>query len=210
LTGSGWNYLRRTSSKDDTIMPDLSALRSAPDVLRIVFTTDMIHDTEPSVHWISMPGLREVYTVWWIKVSPNWQCSPAGCGKMTFLFTNGAGQVYTNLYNSAGGQGAPYRVGVNTEWAPYGQMVWMPNATTTPINPGEWHKIEVYYRWETSPGSSGDGIIRWWVDGVLNGDYTTVHYPASSFIEYQFAPTLQNPPSAEQYMYIDHSYVSIP
>ena len=210
LTGNAWNYLRRTSSKDDGIVVDLTAPRSAADVLRIVFTTDMIHDTEPSVHWISLPGVREIYTVWWIKVSPNWQCSPAGCAKMTFLFTNGAGQVYTNLYNSASGQGAPYRVGVNTEWAPYGQRIWMPNATTTPINPGEWHKIEVYYRWETSPGSSGDGIIRWWVDGTLNGDYSNVQYPAANFVEFQFAPTLQNPPSAEQYMYVDHTYVSVP
>jgi uncharacterized protein YjdB len=209
LTGNGWNYLRRTSSKDDGIVADLTAPRSAPDVLRIVFTTDMIHDTEPSVHWISLPGVREIYTTWWIKVSPNWQCSPAGCAKMTFLFTNGAGQVYTNLYNSASGQGAPYRVGVNTEWAPYGQRIWMPNATTTPINPGEWHKIEVYYRWETTSGAA-NGIIRFWVDGVLNGDYTNVQYPSGSFIEYQFAPTLQNTPSAEQYMYIDHTYVSMP
>jgi uncharacterized protein YjdB len=207
LTGNGWNYLRRTSSKDATIVADLAAPRSAPDVLRIVFTTDMIHDTEPSVHWISLPGVKEIYTTWWIKVSPNWQCSPAGCAKMTFLITNGAGQVYTNLYNSASGQGAPYRVGVNTEWAPYGQFVWMPNATTTPINPGEWHKIEVYYQWSTS---GANGIIRWWVDGVLNGDYANVQYPSSSFIEYQFAPTLQNTPSVEQYMYIDHTYVSTP
>jgi len=210
LTGNGWNYLRRASSKDAGIVADATAPRSPVDVLRMVFTPDMGNDREPSVHWISLPGVREIYTVWWMKVSPNWTCSPAGCGKVTFLFTNGQGQVYTNLYNSASGQGAPYRVGVNTEWAPYGQRIWYPNATTTPLNPGEWHRIEVYYRWETVPGSSGDGIIRWWVDGVLNGDYTTVHYPASSFIEFQYAPTLQNPPSAEQYMYVDHTYVSIP
>jgi len=210
LIGNGWDYLRRASSKDASIVLDVTAPRSPASVLRMVFTPDMGTDQEPSVHWLTLPGVREIYTVWWIKVSPNWTCSPAGCGKMTFLFTNGSGQVYTNLYNSASGQGAPYRVGVNTEWAPYGQRVWMPNATTTPLNPGEWHRIEVYYRWETTPGSSGDGIIRWWVDGVLNGNYTTVTYPANSFTEFQFAPTLQNPPPGEQYMYVDHTYVSIP
>jgi uncharacterized protein YjdB len=210
LIGNGWDYLRRASSKDASIVLDVTAPRSPASVLRMVFTPDMGTDQEPSVHWLTLPGVREIYTVWWIKVSPNWTCSPAGCGKMTFLFTNGSGQVYTNLYNSASGQGAPYRVGVNTEWAPYGQRVWMPNATTTPLNPGEWHRIEVYYRWETTPGSSGDGIIRWWVDGVLNGNYTTVTYPANSFTEFQFAPTLQNPPPAEMYMYVDHTYVSTP
>src|SRR5258706_14453222 len=113
---------------------------------------------------------------------------------MTFLFTNGAGQVYTNLYNSASGQGAPYRVGVNAEWAPYGQRIWMPNATTTPINPGEWHKIEVYYKWEMTSGPA-NGIIRWWVEGFLTGYYTKVHDAASNFVQCQLSPPRPNAPS---------------
>jgi hypothetical protein len=142
-----------------------------------------------------------------MKLSPNFNCSPAGCTKVTFLFTNGSGQVYTGVYHNATNDAAPYRIAANTEWAPYGQEIWYPNVTTTPINTGEWHRIEFYYKWETNPGSSGDGVIRWWVDGVLNGDYTTVHYPADSFIELQYAPTLQNPPPSEQFMYIDHTRV---
>jgi uncharacterized protein YjdB len=215
MTGSGWNYLRRTSSKDDGIVVDLTAPRSAADVLRIVFTTDMAANTEPSVHWMGLPGVREIYTVWWMKISPNWQSSPAGAGKITFLFTNGAGQVYTGLYHQGGDPtsgwvtGPPYRIGVNTEWAPYGQRVWLPNATTTFINPGQWHRVEVYYRWSTTSGAA-DGIIRWWVDGALNGNYTNVQYPSGSFTEFQYAPTLQNPPTAELYMYLDHTYVSVP
>ena len=56
---------------------------------------------------------------------------------------------------------------------------------------------------------ANDGIIRWWVNGVLNGDYRNVPYPAiRGFVEFQHAPTLQNPPPAEQYMYIDHTHVS--
>src|SRR5437588_351852 len=100
MTGLGWNYLRRTSSKDDSIFVDSTAPFSPLNTLRIVFTTDMVHDTEPSVHWISIPSLNELYTGWWMKVSPNWSCSPAGCGKITFLMTNGGGQVYTNLYHN--------------------------------------------------------------------------------------------------------------
>jgi hypothetical protein len=142
-----------------------------------------------------------------MKISPNWSCSPAGCAKITFLFTTSAGQVYTGIYHNATNDAPPYRIAANTEWAPYGQRIWYPNVTTTPVNPNEWHRIEFYYRWETTPGVSGDGVIRFWVDGVLNGDYTNVHYPAQSFIEFQYAPTLQNPPPAEQFMYIDHTRV---
>ncbi|HXO86778.1 MAG TPA: hypothetical protein VN803_14750 [Gemmatimonadales bacterium] len=217
LTGNGWNYLRRSSSKDASILSDPATPQSPPSQLRMVFTTDMQRDHEPSVHWTSLPGVREIYTGWWIKLSPNWSCSPAGCGKITFLFANGGnGQVYTNFYHKGGDastgweQGPPYRVGVNTEWAPYGQRIWLPNLTTTFVNPDEWHRLEFYYRWESTPGVSGDGIIRWWVDGVMNGNYTNVHYPSGNFIEFQYAPTLQNPPPAEQYMYVDHTRVSIP
>ena len=207
LTGNGWNYLRRTSSKDAGIVVDTGAPLSPINVLRMVFTTDMQRDTEPSVHWMSLSGVKEIYTGWWMKVSPNWSCSPAGCGKVTFLFTNGSGQVYTNLYHPASGSGPPFRIGANTEWAPYGQQLWFPNVTTTLVHPGQWHRIEFYYKWETTPGVSGDGIIRWWVDGMLNGNHTNVHYPAASFNEFQFAPTLQNPPPAEQYIYVDHTRV---
>jgi hypothetical protein len=209
LIGNGWNYLRRTSSKDASIIADTTTPFSPVNDLRIVFTPDMMQDSEPTVHWMGLNGIKEIYTGWWMKLSPNWSCSPAGCGKVTFLFSD-AGQVYTNVYHSGANDGPPYRIGANTEWAPYGQQIWYPNVSTTAINAGEWHRIEFYYRRETNPGVSADGIIRWWVDGTLNGDYKNVHYPASSFVEFQYAPTLQHPPAAEQYMYIDHTHVRTP
>ncbi len=219
MLGTGWSYLRRTSTKDDGIVADLTAPFSLSNVLRIVFTAGCCVDAEPSVHWMTMATVREIYTGWWMKLSPNWQPNPAGGGKITFLWTNNStGQVYTNLYHpcaypeSCGPdvQGPPYKIGANTEWGPYGQKIWYPNVTTTWVNPGEWHRIEFYYRWETTPGSSGDGIIRWWVDGVLNGNYTNVHYPnAAGFSQFDFEPTKQSV-SSEQYMYIDHTYVSVP
>jgi len=209
-SADSWSYLRRAASKDDDVVTDSAAPFSPPSVLRIVFTPDMRRDSEPSVHWVALPGVTEIYTVSWMKLSPNWTCSPAGCGKLTFLFTNGAGQVYSNVYYSNGGTAPPYRIGANTEWAPYGQQIWYPNVTTTPVSPGEWHKVEFYHRWETNPGVSGDGLIRWWVDGTLNGNYATVHYPAAKLVEFQYAPTLQNPPPSEQYLYIDHTQISFP
>ena len=218
LTGSGWHWLRRASSKDPDIVTDGTALLSPQSVLRMIFTDDMGQDQEPSVHWIGLPGVKEIYTGWWLKLSPNWTSSPAGAGKMTFLFTNESGQAYTSLYHPCvwpencdpEQTGPPYKVGANLEWAPY-DSVWYPNLVATPINPGEWHRIEFYYRWETTPAAR-DGILRWWVDGTLNGDYTDVQYPVDDFIEFQYAPTLQDPPPSgvETYMYIDHTHISTP
>jgi len=98
---------------------------------------------------------------------------------------------------------------VNTEWTPYGQKIWDPNVTLTPITYGRWYRIEWYMRWESLPGAS-DGVIRWWVNGTLNGDYRSVRFPIGGFSQFEFAPTLQKPPPEEQYMYVSHTYVSVP
>jgi hypothetical protein len=228
MTGNGWNYLKRTGSGVDSITTDNTAPSSPPNQLRIMFTSDMQTDTEPSVHWVAVPNKKELYSTWSGKVSPNWTCGGTGCGKINFLFTASHGQVYTEylhpcnyldpIYGNNCGPdryGPPYKLAVNTEWAPYGQWHWMPNVTTTLVNAGEWHRFEFYYKWETTPGVSGDGIIRWWVDGILNGNYTNVHYPADSFIEFQYAPTRQvGDPLfsgvSPQYEWIDHTYLSVP
>lgn len=207
VTGGGWNYLRRSSSKDGDIVVDSTAPFSPPNVLRIVFTPDMRRDHEPSVYWIPLPKVKEVRTVWWIKLSPNWTPSPAGGGKMTFLhaWPNGQGQVYTAFHGSQ----APHWIIVNTEWAPYGQKIWAPNVSRTQISYNRWYGIDWYVKWESSPGA-GDGILRWWVDGKLNGEYTDVEFPVNGigFQQFEFAPTLQNPPPADQYMYVDHTGIS--
>lgn len=212
LTANGWSYLRRSATKDSIIATDTTAPFSPSHALQIIYTAGCCIDAEPGVSWISLPGVKEIYTGWWLKVSSNWIPNPAGDGKVTFLFASVGGQVYTGLYhpsNDGSVQGPPYRFGMNTEWAPYGQRIWYPNAATTWINNNEWHRFEAYYKWESTPGVSGDGVLRFWVDGVLNGSYTSVTYPASSFIEFQFAPTVQFAGPNERSMFIDHTYVSV-
>jgi hypothetical protein len=208
LAANGWGYLRRASSKDDEIMTDTTAPRSPPDVLRIIFPPDMSGDSQPSVHWISLPRSREVYTGWWMKFSPNWTASPAGGGKLTFLHAapDGQGQVYSGIFGAI----APHHISVNTEWAPYGQKIWAPNVATTPIYYDRWYAVDWYVKWESFPGA-GNGILRWWVNGVLNGNHSNVIFPANGtgFQQFEFAPTRQDPPRTEQYLYVDHTYVSV-
>ncbi|HEU4891293.1 MAG TPA: hypothetical protein VFT47_07070 [Vicinamibacterales bacterium] len=203
LSDKNWSYLRRTSAKDADIVSDPDAPSSPDRVLRIIFTPDMPRDTEPSVHWISLPEPREVHARWWIKLSSNWTGSPAGACKMTFLWPSpgGHGQVYSALIRSS----EPHSVIVNTEWAPYGQKIWESNWNATPIYYGRWYRIDWHVRWSTAPGAA-DGLLRWWVDGVLNGNHFDVVFPAgaTAFHQFEFAPTIQIPPPAEQYMYIDH------
>jgi hypothetical protein len=209
LAGNGWNWLRRTASKDPNIVTDSSVPFSPVNALRMVFTPDMQRDSEPSVHWIGLQRQTEVYSGWWMKVSPNWSCSPAGCGKITFLWpdeANGAGVTYSNL---AGVNGSHY-ITIATTWPATGYMFWEPNVTKTPLGDNQWFRVEWYVKWESSPGAR-DGILRWWVNGTLNGDYRNVPFPSiRGFVEYQHAPTLQNTPPAEMYMYIDHTHIAVP
>ncbi len=202
---NSWFYALRTSTENDDIVQDATAPRSPLNVLRIHFPPTMTANSEPSVHWMTLPTPKAIYTTWWIKLSPNWVPSPAGGGKITFLHT-ATGQVYTGFFGST----APHHLSVNTEWSPYGQVIWDPNVTTTPLVYGQWYHMEWYMQWESAPGAC-DGIMRWWVDGVLNGDYPKTCYPNDGgFTQFEFAPTLQNPPPATQYMYVDHTYVSTP
>ena len=200
-----WSYLRRNSSRDDEIAFDHAAPASPPAVLKIVFTPDMGRDAEPSVHWTSLANAVEIHATWWIKLSPNWSASPAGGGKIAFLHAmpDGNGQVYLNI----GGSRSPHRINVNTEWVPYGQKFWEPNEATTSIRYGRWYRIDWHMRWP-DPGER-HGTLRWWVNGALNGDYRDVEFPppGQGFQQFEFAPTLQEPPRAEQYMYIDHTSI---
>jgi hypothetical protein len=91
----------------------------------------------------------------------------------------------------------------------YGQKVWDPNVSRTPIFYNRWYRIGWYAKWPSKPG--GNGTVRWWVDGALEGNYTdVVVFPkgVEGFIQFDFAPTLQFPPPAEQYMYIGPTRVT--
>jgi len=207
VVGDGWSYQRRTGSKDDDTVSDSAAPFVPPTALRIIFTPDMQPDSEPGVHWLMLPDKKELLAEWWMKLSANWTPSPAGGGKISFLHAGpfGNGQVYSGVFGSR----APHHISVNTEWKPYGQKIWEPNTSSTPIFYDRWYRIQWYVRWATAPGAA-DGIMRWSVDGVLNGNYLGVVFPSAGigFRQFEFAPTLQNPPPAEQYMFIGPTFVS--
>lgn len=206
LIERGWNYLRRSNSKDADIIVDATAPVSAPNVLRIVFSPTLEHDREPSVHWIGLPFVSEVYATWWIKLSPNWTPSPAGAAKMTFLWPQQGNGV---LYSALAGSSAPHRIVIVTTWPAYGYKFWEPNVAVSDVYYDRWYRIQWYVKWESMP-AAGDGIVRWWVDDTLNGEYTDLHFPACCLLQFEFAPTLQIPPPADQYMYIDHTWIATP
>lgn len=206
LIDGPWNYLRRSSSKDADIVVDATAPFSPPNVLRMVFSPTLETDRQPTVHWTGLPAVAELYATWWIKLSANWVPNPAGAGKMAFLWPpQGNGVLYSNIAGSR----LPHHVNIVTTWPEYGYKFWEPNVTTTAVSYDRWYRVEWYVKWDSSPGA-GDGIIRWWVNGTLNGDYSAVRFPACCLLQFEFAPTMQLPPPVDQYMYIDHTWIATP
>lgn len=56
-----------------------------------------------------------------------------------------------------------------------------PNVTTTPIFPGQWYRISARIMASTCP-TCRDGRVRWWVNDILNGDYSNFAYgPSADF-----------------------------
>ena len=78
------------------------------------------------------------------------------------------------------------------------------------VSIGEWHKVEFYWRKSTT-NSSRDGIVRWWLDGALCGDYTNINNGSSNVSWYSLNHTWDGasaPFSTDHIYHFDHLYIS--
>ncbi len=97
----------------------------------------------------------------------------------------------------------------NEHIAPDGYF-W-PNVHSEVSHVGQWYRIEVYCKRSTTD-SSKDGIYRWWVNGTLAGNYTTVNLGAplsEVFLTNVWDSEYADLPYQE-YVDYDHMYVSLP
>lgn len=95
-----------------------------------------------------------------------------------------------------------------------GGFTCSPNASSGQVVPaGNWFKIEVYMKKSTN-FTSRDGIVRWWVNGTLAGNYTNLNLNPNGINEWVWSETWDgtvNPvPSVNWSHYIDHLHISIP
>jgi len=204
---NGWNYRADVGWSD--IQTDAAAPKSPANVLRVVFPTTMPRDNGPSNQWLVLARPRhELYAAYWIKWGDPWDDRNQGA-KVSFVYAQSGSYIYAVQVPGV----APYHIGIVVGWSPYGygygdRGVWQPNVTTTPIVTGRWYFVEEYFKYPTTPGGS-DGVIRWWVNGTLNGDFRSVTYPADAgFTQFEFPFTRQATPLAQSYVYVDDTRVS--
>jgi hypothetical protein len=208
LAASGWNTVN--SNGYAAIVSDAAAPVSAPTVGQWKYPVGFAGGTAPATMYYPLPTpFDEGFVGFAWKASNPWQGHLSYVNKIMFLQSRNAscGNLYMTMYGPPGG---PYDLRVAPEW---GNWNWLtPNATNVPVSLGAWHKIELYFKYNTAGQSNG--IVRWWMDGTPVGNYTNLSFhPSGCFGEYQLSPTWGGVTDAKtetDYFWYDHVYISKP
>jgi hypothetical protein len=202
LSTLGWNHQNRGASS--AISVDSSAPLSASNVLAHSYPVGLPGGVEPAVDWYQLPAsFTEGYVAMWWKPSNPWQGHPSGVNKIFFIFGS-AGHIIPVMYGTGNGT---YELRVAPEW---GSWSWLtPNVSSGTVTLGQWHRIEIYFKQNTS-----GGVIKWWMDGNLIGSYSNIAFPSSMvFQEVQIAPTwggVGGTKTQQDYFWFDHARISRP
>lgn len=199
------------------IESDASAPISPPSILKHAWP----YNSGGNTPVITCPfgGKQDVYVCYSFKYSNPFLGQQNLCNKIAAIWVGGSilwfemfgqqqGGPYTHgqilsFYNTGGNQHLGNGFGDNG-----GTWKLFPNINNPVSTLGTWHVVEIYGKLSSTPFSK-DGILRWWVDGVLHGDYNTVNYPAGGFEQVQFTPTWDhaNHPAVD-YQWFDHLRVT--
>jgi hypothetical protein len=169
------------------------------------------------------PEKEEIFVGFWVKPSNPFTGWPNCINKTGNIFTQEA-IIWLHLVKCAANgipQQGPYISDVaishpalqNAQAGGYGDSPGsrvFPGKDLTRL--GEWHQVEIYAKKSTTR-TSADGILRYWINGVLQADMTNINLD-SGFTQVQFTQSWDQPdmarPNAFDYYYYDHVYVSAP
>lgn len=193
-----------------TVAIDSTAPLSPPNVLQIVYPPGFTGGVAPGTLEREIPPSGGIYTGMWWKVNEGWQGHPSNVNKIQFLFADqDAGDIYLAFYGTPGG---PYELRVVPQFPGAQTPDRKPNRASAHVTLGAWHRIEwlVLY---PGPLSIRSGVVRWWLDGVLIGEYTDVRFPDRPLVTYKISPTWGGvggtKRNADRYLF-DHVYLSAP
>ncbi len=185
---------------------DLSAPLSPPDVLTETYPAGMAGGTAPGTEtYLLGSGLTGLYMGLWWKVSDPWQGHSSSVNKIQFLFFGDGSDMPMVMYGPPGG---PYYLRVEPEFHNVSSYWLTPNVNSVPVTLGVWHRIEWLV---VEDPTTGTGVIRWWLDGQLVGDYNGVRFPPALITVYKLSPTwggVGDMKSETDYYGIDHTHLS--
>lgn len=203
VPSQGWQAIWGPSR----VRPDPSAPGSPPDVLEITYPAGFEGGSAPGTVVKRLPGLTEVYVGLWWRAPAGWQGHNSNVNKIQFLFPAEDGDITLVMYGPPEGpfelRVLPQFRGLPSEWL-------LPSADPTAVTLGEWHRIEWLVVMSSREGAA-DGICRWWLDGRLQGDYTQLRFPTTTFTEYKLSPTwggVGDRKQREESFRFDHTRIS--
>lgn len=226
-----WNQSPGTGAV--AVIADSMAPLSPPNVVELTYPVGLPSGSAPwTLYFNSRPMGREYYSAFWWKANAEWQGDPSGINKIIFwqdgapssanlivMMNNQRQRDYlltvTLEFNQASNGQLANSAGAGTVWHVFGNV----RGGNYVITPGNWYRIELYFKGSTTP-SSQDGVLRWWVTKAgatlptAVGDYTNVNFDAPNFIQFSFAPTWGGnsgvAKARNDYYRIDHVHVSAP
>ncbi len=187
---------------------DLGAPLSPPDVLTIVYPAGMAGGSAPGTETYTFPSSVTSFFggIWW-KASDPWQGHDSNVNKIEFLFFGDGSDLPLVMYGPPGG---PYDLRAEPEFVGIGSSWLAPNVNQVAVTLGTWHRIEWLVS-EDATTSPPTGIVRWWLDGQLIGDYTGVPFPAAPIVDYKISPTwggAGDTKTETDYFWFDHTHLS--
>lgn len=177
IDGLGWTLMWGHG----VVVTDTTAPFEPPLAAEIDFPVGFVGGSAAGTLTYDFGSRRAVYASIWWKLSDPWQGHPSNSNKVAYLFTESRGSMAMIMYGTPGG---PYELRVYPDW----QGDWLrPNATHRAITLGAWHHIAwlVQYGATANPPS---GVVRWWLDGALIGNYCDVKLPSAPLTELKLAP----------------------
>jgi len=179
---SGWDLIWNPVG-NGTIASNATAPFSGTSVFQVKYPAGFTGGSAPATQVFGLGGARNVFVGTWWKASAEWQGHASAVNKIQFLFPVAGGDLYMTAYGAPGG---PYELRVNLQFTSGDTRSWLrPNVGPGNVSLGDWHRIE----WLVETNSAGTGVIKWWMDGVLVGDYRDVTFPSGGLAEYKLSPT---------------------
>jgi hypothetical protein len=223
LVEDGWGVPGPPDINNYTIVTDQRAPKSGPSVGAIRFPAGFQGGTSPALSEKSLESkYGTLYISAWIKISSNWVGHPTGTNKVFHFWIADLNRVFAYIDGSGTNTLQPY-IGLQAIAVPYydgaGQTSTSVNLRPNVAQPGFQLERGKWYHWEmlfvANTNGGADGTAQWWINGVQVGNYTGIPYVSASqsrnFNVMRWDPTwggLGGQVPADQYMYLDHIYVS--
>ncbi|SRR6266851_3888842 len=180
---------------------DNAAPASPPFVAQYSYPVGFADGNDPGTLFYTLPGgINELYIGFYWKPSNPWQLHPSADNKIAFQFAGGGGaggQIFISMYTDR-------TLRMVSEFST-GNVALPANVQADRVTLGQWHLIEIYMNKATS-------TVRFWLDGVLQGQYTNLLYPAQNFDEFKIAPTwggsIGTTKTEQDYYWYDHVRLS--